>query len=109
MKDYVLCLADYVYQEIFKSQGKLKNRFVNGYSPGGDAQFNIDEIAEKTVWKFVVDRRAPIVVYSEDKGGAFLFNRAASSISQIITGQLDAYVDSRKSWGNYHRCFWGVP
>ncbi len=68
MKDYVLCLSDYVYQEIFKSQGKLKNRFVNGYSPGGDAQFNIDEIAEKAVWKFVVDRGEPIAVYSEDRG-----------------------------------------
>ncbi|BAZ33405.1 hypothetical protein NIES4074_59150 [Cylindrospermum sp. NIES-4074] len=35
MKDYILCLAEYVYQEISKSQGKLKNRSVNGYSPGG--------------------------------------------------------------------------
>lgn len=68
MKDYILCLAEYVYQEISKSQGKLKNRSVNGYSPGGDAQFNIDEIAESAVWKFIVERKEPIAVYSEDRG-----------------------------------------
>lgn len=68
MKDYILSLADYVYDEIKRSQGKLKNRLLNGYSPGGDAQFNVDELAESAVWKFVVDRGDPIAVYSEDRG-----------------------------------------
>ncbi|NMG11471.1 inositol monophosphatase family protein [Brasilonema sp. UFV-L1] len=86
MKDYILCLADYVYEEISKSQGKLKNRCVNGYSPGGDAQFNIDEIAESAVLKFVVDRGEPIAVYSED-GGLQLFGENPTHL--LIVDPID--------------------
>ncbi|WP_017653856.1 inositol monophosphatase family protein [Fortiea contorta] len=68
MKDYILCLAEYVSQQISQSQGKLKNRYIHGYSPGGDAQFDVDEIAESAVEKFIVERGEPIAIYSEDKG-----------------------------------------
>ncbi|MFN6326539.1 MAG: inositol monophosphatase family protein [Aphanizomenon sp.] len=68
MKEYILSLAEYVSQVISQSQGTLKNRYINGYSPGGDAQFDVDEIAESAVWQFIVERGEPIAVYSEDKG-----------------------------------------
>lgn len=68
MKKYILDLADYVHEVISTCRGTLKNRLVNGISPGGDAQFNIDKVAEEAVKKFIKDRGQPIAIYSEDEG-----------------------------------------
>lgn len=68
MKEYILKLADYVYNCISSKSGMLKNRMVRGYSEGGDAQFNIDDIAEEAVLKFIMSRPESIALYTEDGG-----------------------------------------
>lgn len=61
-------LADHVRAAILETKGTIKNRQVNGYSPGGDAQFDIDEVAEHATWEFVQEHRLPVALYSEDEG-----------------------------------------
>jgi myo-inositol-1(or 4)-monophosphatase len=68
MKQYLFDLADAVRKAVIETKGVLKNRQVNGYSPGGDAQFDIDEVAEEAVWRFAKKRGEPIALYSEDRG-----------------------------------------
>lgn len=68
MRPYLMELAGYVREAILNTRGTLKNREVNGYSPGGDAQFDIDEVAEQAVWRFIQERGEPIALYSEDGG-----------------------------------------
>lgn len=41
---------------------------MRGHSPGGDAQFGIDEVAEQAVWSYVTGHDLPVAVYSEDRG-----------------------------------------
>lgn len=68
MKQYLFDLADAVRRAVLETKGTLKNRQVNGVSPGGDAQFDIDEVAEEAVWRFAQERGQPIALYSEDRG-----------------------------------------
>ncbi|MCP4137559.1 MAG: hypothetical protein GY754_41715 [bacterium] len=68
VKQYILDLADFVFQKISDCRGMLKNRQVNGYSPGGDAQFNIDEVAERAVLDYITDKDIPVAFYTEDGG-----------------------------------------
>jgi myo-inositol-1(or 4)-monophosphatase len=68
MKEYILKLADYVFDCISNKSGMLKNRQVRGYSEGGDAQFNIDDIAEEAVLRYITSRPEPIAMYTEDGG-----------------------------------------
>lgn len=68
MKDYVVRLAASVRAEVLAAQNRLASRLVRGHSPGGDAQFGLDDVAEAAVWKHVVDGGVPVAVYSEDRG-----------------------------------------
>ena len=68
MKEYMTDLADRIHRVISTTPGRLKNRQVRGISPGGDAQFDLDEIAEQAVWNFARDRSQPVAIYSEDGG-----------------------------------------
>ncbi|WP_241844342.1 inositol monophosphatase family protein [Kitasatospora sp. CB01950] len=68
MKDYLLGLARLVRDEITAGRARSENRDVRGHSPGGDAQFGIDDVAERAVWKYVVDHDLPVAVFSEDRG-----------------------------------------
>ncbi|QUI24840.1 hypothetical protein HZI73_22175 [Vallitalea pronyensis] len=72
MKEFIYGLADYVYDRVNESSGVLKNRVVNGVSPGGDAQFNIDQIAEDAVMEYVTKSNLSIAIYSEDYGLSIL-------------------------------------
>ncbi|MED0717597.1 inositol monophosphatase family protein [Aeribacillus composti] len=72
MKTYIIDLAKYVYGKVNRQKGTLRNRLVNGYSPGGDAQFNIDTVAENAVLQYIAERKEPIALYTED-GGLRLF------------------------------------
>ncbi|GLK99199.1 inositol monophosphatase family protein [Dactylosporangium matsuzakiense] len=46
-----------------------RRRTVHGDSPGGDAQFDIDKVAEKAVWEHVWRHApVPVAVYTEDEG-----------------------------------------
>jgi myo-inositol-1(or 4)-monophosphatase len=68
MQRYLMELAASVREAILNTSGTLKDRQVNGYSPGGDAQFDIDNVAEEAVWRFLEQRGEPIALYSEDGG-----------------------------------------
>ncbi|AEH09968.1 MULTISPECIES: inositol monophosphatase family protein [Protofrankia] len=67
-REYLLGLARLVRGEITAGRALTENRGVRGHSPGGDAQFGIDDVAERAVWKYVVERDLPMAVFSEDRG-----------------------------------------
>jgi myo-inositol-1(or 4)-monophosphatase len=67
VKDLVLGTAAAVRQALREQRGA--QRTVHGDSPGGDAQFDIDKVAERAVWEHVWRHApAPVAVYSEDEG-----------------------------------------
>jgi myo-inositol-1(or 4)-monophosphatase len=68
MKEYLFALADHVHRAITRAGSVLENRLVNRCSKGGDAQFNIDEVAERAVLEFIEAQKESIAVYSEDGG-----------------------------------------
>ncbi|MCY8031900.1 hypothetical protein MOB47_21090 [Bacillus inaquosorum] len=68
MKEYIIELGKFVYEEVKGQKGTLKNRLVNGYSPGGDAQFNIDAAAENAVLEYVKSKAKSVAFYTEDGG-----------------------------------------
>ncbi|RCX09079.1 myo-inositol-1(or 4)-monophosphatase [Anaerobacterium chartisolvens] len=68
MKEYILNLADYVFRRISNKSGMLKNRSVRGYSDAGDAQFNIDDMAEEAVMEYAASRSLAMAIYTEDGG-----------------------------------------
>ncbi|MBK7537914.1 MAG: hypothetical protein IPI49_21580 [Myxococcales bacterium] len=68
MKDYLISLTTSVRQKILSTEGTLKNRQLSGYSPGGDAQFDIDDVAERAVEAFIKANGLAVGCYSEDHG-----------------------------------------
>ncbi|MFB6948254.1 inositol monophosphatase family protein [Streptomyces niveus] len=71
MKDYVVALASSVREAVLAARDQAGSRLVRGHSPGGDAQFGLDDVAEAAVWKYVADAGRPVAVYSEDRGLQF--------------------------------------
>lgn len=60
-------LARHVRDELARYAGKGMTRQVLGDSPGGDAQFDIDRVAENAIVNFLRDRAdRPLAVYTED-------------------------------------------
>ncbi|MET7757970.1 inositol monophosphatase family protein [Streptomyces sp. NPDC005389] len=68
MRAYVTGLAGAVREAVLAAQHQHGSRLVRGLSPGGDAQFGLDEVAEAAVWKYIVGHDLPVAVYSEDRG-----------------------------------------
>lgn len=68
MKDYLQGLAEYVRQQATADTTLTARRRAAGHSPGGDAQFGIDAVAEKAVWSYIERQGIPMAVYSEDHG-----------------------------------------
>jgi myo-inositol-1(or 4)-monophosphatase len=68
VQDYLLGLAEFVRERVLAGVDLAAGRRVRGYSPGGDAQFGIDEVAEQAVWIYITDHELPMAVYSEDRG-----------------------------------------
>ncbi|PGR36741.1 hypothetical protein COC47_20005 [Bacillus cereus] len=86
MKTYIIELGKYVYNKVKSQKGTLKNRLVNGYSPGGDAQFNIDAAAENAVLDYIADKKEPVAFYTED-GGLKIFGENPQYI--LIVDPID--------------------
>ncbi|MED4812025.1 inositol monophosphatase family protein [Bacillus atrophaeus] len=86
MRDYIIGMGKFVYQKVKDQKGTLKNRLVNGYSPGGDAQFNIDAAAEDAVLEYIQKQEVPIAFYTED-GGLKLFGENPQYI--LIVDPID--------------------
>lgn len=69
MKTLMLGLARAIRAELDAGRVVNKARRVLSDSPGGDAQFDIDEVAERVVWDYLnAHAREPIAVYTEDHG-----------------------------------------
>jgi myo-inositol-1(or 4)-monophosphatase len=67
MKDLLTGLGQAVRSALVEYHDQGVARQVFGDSPGGDAQFDIDQVAEKVVWEYLRDRVPfPIAVYTED-------------------------------------------
>ena len=65
IKKMIFEISDAVYDMVRSSQGRIKNRVVCGYSSGGDAQFDIDDAAEKIVLDYVKNSELPVALYTE--------------------------------------------
>lgn len=65
IKKLIFEISDAVYDMVRGSQGRIKNRVVCGYSSGGDAQFDIDDMAEKIVLDCVKTSGLPVALYTE--------------------------------------------
>ncbi|WP_328622800.1 inositol monophosphatase family protein [Streptomyces sp. NBC_00354] len=68
LRPYVIGLAGAVREAVLAAQHRAGSRLVRGHSPGGDAQFGLDEVAETAVWQYITGRDLPVAVYSEDRG-----------------------------------------
>jgi len=86
VKEYIIELGKFVYEEVKGQKGTLKNRLVNGYSPGGDAQFNIDAAAENAVLEYVKSKKESVAFYTED-GGLKIFGENPQYI--LIVDPID--------------------
>ncbi|WP_424217379.1 inositol monophosphatase family protein (plasmid) [Streptomyces sp. BI20] len=68
MREYVIGLASAVREAALAGRHRTGSRQVRGHSPGGDAQFGLDDAAEEATWKYIADHDLPVAVYSEDGG-----------------------------------------
>ncbi|MBR0799492.1 hypothetical protein JQ615_29390 [Bradyrhizobium jicamae] len=68
MKEFLIGLAEHVRAELLRYVGKGLARRIDGYSPGGDAQFDVDTIAEGAAVAYARDH-APwaLAIYTEDQ------------------------------------------
>lgn len=68
MRDFIFLLSNHVISEVSSKFDVLKSKRNTGLSPGGDTQFDIDDIAESAVYDFLIKSDKKIAYYSEDKG-----------------------------------------
>ena len=68
MREFIFSLSNYVISEVSSKFDILKAKRNTGLSPGGDTQFDIDDIAENAVYDFLMKSDKKIAYYSEDKG-----------------------------------------
>ncbi|WP_221765841.1 inositol monophosphatase family protein [Streptomyces sp. WAC 06783] len=67
MKDLLTGLGRYVRAELMAYADRGPVRQVHGDSPGGDAQFDVDEVAERAVLDHLrAHAHVPLAVYTED-------------------------------------------
>ncbi|KAA6215322.1 hypothetical protein CP973_29350 [Streptomyces albofaciens JCM 4342] len=67
MKDLLTGLGRHVRAELTAYAGQGLARRVHGDSPGGDAQFDVDEVAERAVLDHLREHaHVPLAVYTED-------------------------------------------
>ncbi len=69
MRNLMLGLAMAIRHGLDAGRAVGAARRVLGDSPGGDAQFDIDAVAEKIVWEYLLANAGePLAVYTEDTG-----------------------------------------
>jgi len=67
MKVLVMGLAQAVRNDLLSHYRSPVYRQTSGLSPGGDTQFDIDQIAERTVWEYLrTHAHVPVALYTED-------------------------------------------
>ncbi|MER6757726.1 inositol monophosphatase family protein [Micromonospora echinofusca] len=69
IRELVLGCAQAVRAAVARHGRQGRQRRVHGDSPGGDAQFDVDEVAERAVWEHLTGHaREPLAVYTEHHG-----------------------------------------
>lgn len=68
MKDLLFGLADAIYEAILPVFGDRNYRRVSGYSAAGDAQFDIDQLAERATRKYAETYGCSVALFTEDNG-----------------------------------------
>ncbi|GAA4690164.1 inositol monophosphatase family protein [Phytohabitans rumicis] len=69
MRSLILSTARAVRQALGAHGTRPGGRRVHGDAPGGDAQFDIDKVAERAVWDHLWRHApVPVAVYTEDEG-----------------------------------------
>ncbi|MFP3989909.1 inositol monophosphatase family protein [Streptomyces sp. E11-3] len=67
MKQLLTSLGEHVRTELLAYADHGQDRQVHGDSPGGDAQFDVDEVAEKAVLDYLrAHADVPLALYTED-------------------------------------------
>ncbi|MGW7053215.1 inositol monophosphatase family protein [Streptomyces sp. NPDC054887] len=67
MKHLLTSLGEHVRSELLAYADRGQARQVHGDSPGGDAQFDVDEVAEKAVLDYLrAHAEVPLALYTED-------------------------------------------
>ncbi|MFJ6198177.1 inositol monophosphatase family protein [Micromonospora sp. NPDC092111] len=68
-RDLVMGCAQAVRAAVTRHTREGRQRRVHGDSPGGDAQFDVDEVAERAVWDHLTAHTdQPLAVYTEHHG-----------------------------------------
>jgi myo-inositol-1(or 4)-monophosphatase len=87
MKDFLINLAYQIRGELFRYAAKRLARRVDGDSPGGDAQFDIDHIAEQAVIAFArAHAPEPLAIYTEDQA---LFETGPAPRALLVIDPID--------------------
>ncbi|MEJ3745094.1 inositol monophosphatase family protein [Actinomycetes bacterium KLBMP 9797] len=69
MRDLLLGTARAVHRALSARGPLAAGRLPRGDAPGGDAQFDIDKVAERAVWEHLWRHApVPVAVYTEDEG-----------------------------------------
>lgn len=69
MRELLLSTARAVRRALSARRSSAGGRVLHGDSPGGDAQFDIDKVAERAVWEHLWRHApVPVAVYTEDDG-----------------------------------------
>ncbi|MCA2211815.1 inositol monophosphatase family protein [Jidongwangia harbinensis] len=69
MRDLLLGAAQAVRDVVVRHRLAGAERSVHGDSPGGDAQFDVDRVAERALWDHLTAHAGtPVAVYTEDHG-----------------------------------------
>lgn len=67
MKRLLTSLGQHVRAELLAYEATGRERSVHGDSPGGDAQFDVDEVAEQAVLDYLREHaHVPAALYTED-------------------------------------------
>ena len=67
-REFLMGLADAIKAAVAPAARSLKGREISGTAIGGDATFELDVLAEKTLLNYLSAQRAPVAYYSEDAG-----------------------------------------
>ncbi len=67
-RQFLIDLAAAVREQVLPVVGAAKGREIVGAAASGDATFQLDEVAEKALLRFLKSSKMPVAYYSEDAG-----------------------------------------
>jgi myo-inositol-1(or 4)-monophosphatase len=86
MKQFLVAAATAIQRALTLTERDRHGVTVAHDSPGGDAQFDVDLIAETAIWNFVKQSGRPLALYSEDGS---LRNTSANPEHLLIADPID--------------------